>query len=450
MVFGVDNRERININNYDKYSTFVQIIATFPDGMSFQGSGAMIGSNDVLTAAHVIYSKENGGYVTEVEVVPSKFGDYEPFGKILADNIYASLGWVNYEDIVYDYGVISLSTPIGFQTGWLDISYQPSLQNLINSNTLLLSYGYAGDKENGEWMYKTQGIPDDIYNSSVLLFEDDMDLYFGQSGSAVINPISKEIIGLVSAEFSNPNYNGILALNFYSYNTILNYASYNNSNLEKSIYNYTSKEKITALYIAFFDRAPDEEGLNYWENKVNTLQDGADISQEISTLFSKHEVFTTLYEDLNNQDFIENIYLNILGTNGDEEGVDFWTNMLDTKSRAEVVNNFVTASLNASLESEDFATLSYEDYLYAKQRQDKLINKIEVSIAFVDILSENTNIKSYDYLSDQTYQASKNILKYISQDYDTVTSTIDYLYMLENTINPIEQINEDYKQGFLL
>lgn len=450
MIFGTDNREKININSYENYSMFVQIIATFPDNTQAQGSGVLVGSNDVLTAGHVIYSKENGGYATKVEVTPAKFDNYEPYGTVLANQIYPSFGWVQYENSAYDYGVISLETPIGFETGWLEISYISYLQNLIYSDTELISYGYPGDKNDGEWLYKTSGTADEIYKSNLLLFDDDMDLYFGQSGSAVIDPQSNEVIGLVSFQYTNPDYNGILALNAYSYYTIENYISYNNSNLEKIVHSYTNEEKITALYIAFFDRAPDEEGLNYWINKAQSFGNVTNITYEIANLFSKHEVFKTLYDDLNNQDFIENIYLNILGTDGDDEGIVFWTNMLDTKSRAEVVNNFVTASLNSSLESEEFASLTYEEYSYAKQRQDMFLNKIEVSLSFVDILESKTNLNTTDYLKDKTYLASQYILSNISDDYDSVISTIDYLNTIKDINNPIEQINQDYNDGVIL
>lgn len=43
------------------YSAVTYVEAIFPDGTRVSGSGAVVGINDVLTAAHVVYSPENGG-----------------------------------------------------------------------------------------------------------------------------------------------------------------------------------------------------------------------------------------------------------------------------------------------------------------------------------------------------------------------------------------------------
>ena len=53
------------------WSSVVLVLATFPNGFIGTGSGVMVGRNDVLTAAHVVFRPAWGGAATFVEVLPA-------------------------------------------------------------------------------------------------------------------------------------------------------------------------------------------------------------------------------------------------------------------------------------------------------------------------------------------------------------------------------------------
>ena len=67
------------------FSAVCEVVASFPDGVSLQGSGVMVSANDVLTASHVIYSKAHGGAATSVVVYPGSDGASHPFGHSLEE-----------------------------------------------------------------------------------------------------------------------------------------------------------------------------------------------------------------------------------------------------------------------------------------------------------------------------------------------------------------------------
>jgi V8-like Glu-specific endopeptidase len=106
------------------YSAVVSITVTWPDGTASGGSGVMVGANDVLTAAHMVYSAVNGGAATSVTVTPGANGNSTPFGT------YAAAEWYYYEwdtnrdglatrqESQYDVAIIGLSQRLGDQTGW--------------------------------------------------------------------------------------------------------------------------------------------------------------------------------------------------------------------------------------------------------------------------------------------------------------------------------------------
>lgn len=52
------------------HSAIALLTARFPDGTTLQGSGTVVGRNDVLTAAHVVYDAAHGGAATEVWATP--------------------------------------------------------------------------------------------------------------------------------------------------------------------------------------------------------------------------------------------------------------------------------------------------------------------------------------------------------------------------------------------
>ena len=91
----------------------------------------------------------------------------------------------------------------------------------------------------------------------------------------------------------------------------------------------TIQQKIAWLYIAFFNRAADKEGLDYWESRASLLGEIVAI-KELASGFALHPKFTDLYSGLSNQEFVDTIYKNTLGKAGDSEGIAYWTNQLNS------------------------------------------------------------------------------------------------------------------------
>lgn len=86
-----------------------------------------------------------------------------------------------------------------------------------------------------------------------------------------------------------------------------------------------SKELATALYVAVYERAPDQEGLRYWAQQI---ANGVPYSN-IADGFVSHPVFEKNYGQLSNEDVVRAFYQNILGAEGDAEGIAYWVQELD-------------------------------------------------------------------------------------------------------------------------
>lgn len=83
------------------------------------------------------------------------------------------------------------------------------------------------------------------------------------------------------------------------------------------------------LYRAYFLRTPDASGVTYWIDKRRTGTSEVQVSQS----FANSSEFKNRYGTLANRTFVEQVYRNVLGRNGDAGGVAYWTKQLDTKAR---------------------------------------------------------------------------------------------------------------------
>ncbi len=83
---------------------------------------------------------------------------------------------------------------------------------------------------------------------------------------------------------------------------------------------------LTELYIAFFNRVPDGNGMIYWIEQIRggrKLEDIANNFYAAAIIFSD---VTGYKADMSNADFIRVIYKNVLGRDEvDTEGMDYWS-----------------------------------------------------------------------------------------------------------------------------
>ena len=89
-------------------------------------------------------------------------------------------------------------------------------------------------------------------------------------------------------------------------------------------------ESFIELYIAYFNRAPDAIGLNFWGT---AFADGTTLEQMATLFIDQDETRATYAPDLSNADFVAAVYANVLGRIGDQAGVDFWLNALNDGSQ---------------------------------------------------------------------------------------------------------------------
>jgi len=96
-------------------------------------------------------------------------------------------------------------------------------------------------------------------------------------------------------------------------------------------------DSVTRLYRAAFGRAPDVGGQTYWVEQRATDQTLGDLAA--SFLDSPEGV--ERFGSSGNEIFIDNLYSNVLGRNGDLEGRTFWLGQLEMgTSRAVVLTEF--------------------------------------------------------------------------------------------------------------
>lgn len=96
--------------------------------------------------------------------------------------------------------------------------------------------------------------------------------------------------------------------------------------------------QIVRLYDTVFDRAPDAEGLEFWNDAAHQ---GLGL-RDLANFFIAAPEFASTYGEPTTRGFVESLYQNILDRPGEAEGIIFWTNALDAglADRAQVVVGF--------------------------------------------------------------------------------------------------------------
>ena len=80
------------------------------------------------------------------------------------------------------------------------------------------------------------------------------------------------------------------------------------------------------LYIAYFNRAPDAIGLNFWGTAYANGMSLDEIGEQFA---AQPETIATYPEGTSNTDFATAVYSNVLGRVPDQVGLDFWVGMLN-------------------------------------------------------------------------------------------------------------------------
>ncbi len=213
----------------------------------------------------------------------------------------------------------------------------------------------------------------------------------------------------------------------------------------------TLETKITGLYVAFFNRAADEGGLTYWTNKGNNSSNQSNVLKELAEGFAQHASFDRAYGHLGNQSFVEAVYKNALGREGDTAGINYWTSRLNLSqndpnylSRSDFVSVFVEAALTFDRNDPQYAGLSEAVLDQAQLRHDLLANKAEAGLAFTHQLGTLSNVSEEhqsDPESDPAYLASIKIISEVTESSATVSTMLDFFESIKDTDNPIEAIN---------
>ncbi len=111
----------------------------------------------------------------------------------------------------------------------------------------------------------------------------------------------------------------------------------------------TDDAKMFRLYNAAFKRLPDTDGLKYWIAKYTS---GENDERAVSSSFLASAEFKERYGDnITNETYVQNLYLNVLNRELDQGGYDYWVGNLNNgiEQRHEVLLGFSESAENKAL-----------------------------------------------------------------------------------------------------
>ena len=105
-------------------------------------------------------------------------------------------------------------------------------------------------------------------------------------------------------------------------------------------------DSVARLYAAGFGRQPDQEGFQFWMDEYTS---GRWTFPAMAGFFVESTEFVSTYQELDNLAFVQQIYRNVLGREGDAEGIDFWTGQVNSGiTRAAILMRFAESPENVT------------------------------------------------------------------------------------------------------
>jgi len=117
--------------------------------------------------------------------------------------------------------------------------------------------------------------------------------------------------------------------------------------LSSSIYSQiATKESVTKLYVATFNRAPDAAGLNYW-----IYQSGLSLEDIAKSFFDQPETKSLYPSNYSEHQFVKAVYENLFNREPDNRGWSYWENEL--KNNPNINRSvFILAVVNGALDDD--------------------------------------------------------------------------------------------------
>ena len=192
---------------------------------------------------------------------------------------------------------------------------------------------------------------------------------------------------------------------------------------------YSDEEYIKKLYLAFFDREADESGYNDWLNKIKTTHTRKQVlagfigSEEYKTLCAKYGInpgelnvsqnnkpnqnnnnnnnqnkSNMLKVDATNADraqvqaFVERLYQKILGRNGENEGIQDWTNtIMNSKDTGGTAYDAGTVISKGFFTSEEYALKNANNEQFLRDCYAAFFNREPDAAGYNDWLTKLNN-----------------------------------------------------------
>ncbi len=209
----------------------------------------------------------------------------------------------------------------------------------------------------------------------------------------------------------------------------------------------STRDSVTKLYIATFDRAPDASGLAYW------LESGLSIEEISASFFGQEESRQKYPAEFSDEDFIIEVYINLFDHRPDSGGFDYWLAQL--KDDYVTRSHFILALINGA-QGEDVEVL--------ESKVKIALESLEKSITiYIHGFSKTGHRRSGAYGESSPVDGDEDIINFagfsteyeganIDQDDNIIVSTSYYgdqspEYYTQQDIIDIENITAIYGGG---
>lgn len=130
-------------------------------------------------------------------------------------------------------------------------------------------------------------------------------------------------------------------------------------------------QEVAHIYKAAFNRMADANGLEFWTNRVES---GIQSERGVATGFTESDEFRNAYSNLDDRGFIQQLYRNVLGREGEQVGVESWLDLLHSGAggRDTVLYGFATSFENVV---NNLSVMGDDEYGYAYRLYEAALNR---------------------------------------------------------------------------